>query len=67
MRVASWLPGPALPEDDPGVCSGQRGLVRGFAVTPGAGIVTTLFTAFSLTRLIIAWRVWEFRPRRVPI
>jgi hypothetical protein len=23
--------------------------------------------AFSLTRLIIAWRVWEFRPRRVPI
>ena len=43
------------------------GPVRGFAVTLGAGIVTTLFTAFSLTRLIIAWWVWEFRPRRVPI
>jgi preprotein translocase subunit SecD len=43
------------------------GPVRGFAVTLGAGILTTLFTAFSLTRLIIAWWVWEFRPRRVPI
>jgi preprotein translocase subunit SecD len=43
------------------------GPVRGFAVTLGAGIVTTLFTAFSLTRLIIAWWVWQFRPRRVPI
>lgn len=30
------------------------GPVRGFAVTLGAGIVTTLFMAFSLTRLIIA-------------
>jgi predicted RND superfamily exporter protein len=39
------------------------GPVRGFAVTLGAGIVTTLFTAFSLTRMIIAWWVWEFRPR----
>lgn len=43
------------------------GPVRGFAVTLGAGMVTTLFTAFSLTRMIIAWWVWEFRPRRVPI
>ncbi len=43
------------------------GPVRGFAVTLGAGIVTTLFTAFSLTRLIIAWWVREFRPLRVPI
>jgi preprotein translocase subunit SecD len=43
------------------------GPVRGFAVTLGAGILTTLFTAFSLTRLIIAWWVWEFRPRRIPI
>jgi preprotein translocase subunit SecD len=43
------------------------GPVRGFAVTLGAGIVTTLFTAFSLTRMIIAWWLWEFRPRRIPI
>jgi preprotein translocase subunit SecD len=43
------------------------GAVRGFAVTLGAGIVTTLFTAFSLTRMIIAWWVREFRPRRIPI
>jgi preprotein translocase subunit SecD len=34
------------------------GPVRGFAVTLGVGIVTTLFTAFTLTRLIIAW--WVF-------
>jgi preprotein translocase subunit SecD len=29
--------------------------VRGFAVTLGAEIVTMLFTAFSLTRMIIVW------------
>ena len=31
------------------------GPVRGFAVTLGLGILTTVFTAFTLTRLIIAW------------
>ena len=30
------------------------GPVRGFAVTLGIGIITTLFTAFTLTRLIVA-------------
>ena len=43
------------------------GPVRGFAVTLGIGIVTTVFTAFTLTRLIVAtWIRWR-RPQRVPI
>jgi preprotein translocase subunit SecD len=43
------------------------GPVRGFAVTLGVGIVTTLFTAFTLTRLIIAWWISAVRPKEVPI
>jgi preprotein translocase subunit SecD len=43
------------------------GPVRGFAVTLGIGIITTVFTAFTLTRLIVAYWVWWWRPRTVPI
>jgi preprotein translocase subunit SecD len=43
------------------------GPVRGFAVTLGIGIITTLFTAFTLTRLIVAYWVRLWRPRVVPI
>jgi len=43
------------------------GPVRGFAVTLGIGIVTTVFTAFTVTRLIVAWWVRWKRPRTVPI
>src|SRR5690606_7454329 len=43
------------------------GPVRGFAVTLGIGIATTLFTAFTLTRLIVATWVRWFRPKVVPI
>lgn len=43
------------------------GPVRGFAVTLGIGIVTTLFTAFTLTRLIVATWVRAVRPKTVPI
>ncbi len=43
------------------------GPVRGFAVTLGIGIITTVFTAFTLTRLIVAtWVRWR-RPQHVPI
>jgi len=43
------------------------GPVRGFAVTLGIGIITTVFTAFTLTSLIVAgWVRWK-RPRTVPI
>ena len=43
------------------------GPVRGFAVTLGIGIITTVFTAFLCTRLIVAaWVRWK-RPQSVPI
>jgi preprotein translocase subunit SecD len=43
------------------------GPVRGFAVTLGIGIITTVFTAFTLTRLIVAlWFRW-WRPKTIPI
>ncbi len=43
------------------------GPVRGFAVTLGVGIITTVFTAFTLTRLMVAgWVRWQ-RPQTVPI
>ena len=43
------------------------GPVRGFAVTLGIGIITTVFTAFELTRLSVsAWVRWR-RPQNVPI
>jgi preprotein translocase subunit SecD len=41
--------------------------VRGIAVTLGIGIITTVFTAFTLTRLIVAYWVRARRPQRVPI
>ena len=43
------------------------GPVRGFAVTLGVGIITSLFTAFTLTRLIVAYWVRWWRPQHVPI
>lgn len=43
------------------------GPVRGFAVTFGLGILTTLFTAFTFTRLLVAlWYHW-WRPKTLPI
>src|ERR1700750_580432 len=46
------------------ICTGR---VRGFAVTLGIGMLTTVFTAFTLTRLIVAWWIWWKRPQSVPI
>jgi preprotein translocase subunit SecD len=43
------------------------GPVRGFAVTLGIGIITTVFTAFTLTRLMVAWWVRWARPPRLAI
>ncbi len=42
------------------------GPVRGFAVTLAIGIVTTVFTAFVFTRLMIAWWVRARRPVKLP-
>ena len=41
------------------------GTVKGFAVTLCLGIITTVFTAFTLTRLITAWWYKWFRPKIV--
>ena len=41
------------------------GPVRGFAVTLGIGILTTVFTAFTLTRLIVAQRAYSAHTRVV--
>src|SRR5262249_7167935 len=43
------------------------GPVRGFAVTLGIGIITTVFTAFTLTRLMVAWWVGWVRPQKLAI
>ncbi|MCE7029940.1 protein translocase subunit SecDF [Jiella avicenniae] len=42
------------------------GPVRGFAVTLAIGIVTTIFTAFTLTRWLVAAWVRSRRPRELP-
>lgn len=42
------------------------GPVRGFAVTLAIGIVTTVFTAYTLTRWLVAEWVRRRRPRELP-
>lgn len=43
------------------------GSVKGFAVTTCIGLATTIFTAFTLTRIMVAtWYRW-FKPKVVPI
>jgi protein-export membrane protein SecD len=43
------------------------GAVKGFAVTLGLGILTTVFTAFTVTRLMVSWWYRGLKPRVVPI
>ncbi len=43
------------------------GAVKGFAVTLGIGIVTTVFTAFTVTRLLVSWWYRGVKPRSIPI
>ena len=43
------------------------GPIRGFAVTLFIGIVTTMFTAFTLTKLIVSVWVKLRRPKEVPL
>ncbi len=43
------------------------GPIRGFAVTLSIGIITSVFTAFTLTRLMVAQWVRMRRPQEVPI
>ena len=46
---------------------GGSGPVRGFAITFIIGIITTAFTAFTLTRLVIGLWVRHRRPAAIPI
>jgi protein-export membrane protein SecD len=41
------------------------GPIRGFAVTLGVGILTTLFTAFTMTRFFVAMWVKRNRPKEI--
>jgi preprotein translocase subunit SecD len=43
------------------------GPVRGFAVTLGIGIATSLFTAIMFTRMLIVLWLLRVRPRTLPI
>ncbi|MGI9511239.1 MAG: protein translocase subunit SecD [Geminicoccaceae bacterium] len=43
------------------------GPVRGFAVTLGCGIVTSMFTAIMLTRLLISTWIRRSRPAMLPV
>jgi protein-export membrane protein SecD len=43
------------------------GPIRGFSVTLGLGIITTVFTAYTLTRLMTAVWVRRTRPKFVPL
>ena len=43
------------------------GPIRGFAVAFAIGIISTLFTAYLLTRLIVATWVRQTRPKTVPL
>jgi SecD/SecF fusion protein len=42
------------------------GPIRGFAVTLAIGIVTTVFTAFVLTRWMVAWWIRNRKPKELP-
>ena len=43
------------------------GPVRGFAVTLSIGIIASMFTAISLTRLIVVFWLKRARPAALPI
>ncbi|WP_109260735.1 protein translocase subunit SecD [Hyphobacterium indicum] len=43
------------------------GPVRGFAVTLGIGIITSVFTAFVFSRLLVAMWVKGLKPKKLPI
>ena len=42
------------------------GPVKGFAVTLGIGIITTVFTAFTLTRWMVAIWIKRSKPKEIP-
>ena len=48
--------------------SGARNIpVKGFAVTLSIGVITSFFTAFVITRLIVANWLLKRKPEELPI
>ena len=43
------------------------GPVKGFAVTLGIGIITTMFTAVTFTRVVVAWWAATTRPKTITL
>lgn len=43
------------------------GPVKGFAVTLGIGIITSIFSAIMITRLIVVWWLRTTKPKLIPI
>ena len=43
------------------------GPVRGFAITHAIGILTTMYTAYTVTRFIVAFWVRWAKPKEVPL
>lgn len=43
------------------------GPVKGFAVTLSLGVLTSLFTALLVTRLIVSWWLKRYRPKALPV
>ncbi len=42
------------------------GPVKGFAITLSLGILTTVFTAFTVTALLVSWWVASHKTQKVP-
>lgn len=42
------------------------GPIRGFAVTLSLGIFTTVFTAFTVTRLLVSWWIKSQKSKKIP-
>ena len=57
----------ALIAADRAVLGSGSGPIRGFAVTLAIGIISTLFTAYLVTRLIVSIWVRVARPKEVPL
>ena len=43
------------------------GPIKGFSVTLSIGIVTSMFTAIMVTRLMVVFWLRRYRPRALPI
>ena len=42
------------------------GPIKGFAITLSLGIITTIFTAFTVTALLVSWWVASYKSKKIP-